>query len=93
LQVSLGHGYLMMMGDELHIKYSNNSMINLNVVLHCNFSLIYNLRILWDHEKNTKLNFECQKHNTMIVLLKTNNLSLCLNREYFKFVLQKNILK
>ena len=36
------------------------------------------------------LNFECQKHNTMIVLLKTNDLSLCLNREYSKSVLQKN---
>jgi hypothetical protein len=28
------------------------------------------------------LNFECQKHNTMIILLKTNNFSLSLNREY-----------
>jgi hypothetical protein len=29
----------------------------------------------------------------MIVHLKTNNLSLCLNHEYLKSVLQKNILK
>jgi hypothetical protein len=42
---------------------------------------------------NTKLNFERQKYNTMIVHLKTNNLSLCLNHEYFKSVLPKNILK
>ena len=33
------------------------------------------------------------KNTTMIVLLKTNDLSLCLNREYSKSVLQKNILK
>jgi hypothetical protein len=42
---------------------------------------------------NTKLNFERQKYNTMIVHLKSNNLSLCLNHEYLKFVLPKNILK
>ena len=29
----------------------------------------------------------------MIVHLKTNNLNLCLNHEYLKSVLQKNILK
>jgi hypothetical protein len=29
----------------------------------------------------------------IIVLLKTNNLSLCINREYSKSVLQKKILK
>jgi hypothetical protein len=29
----------------------------------------------------------------MIVHLKTNNLSLCLNHEYLKSVLQKNIIK
>ena len=34
----------------------------------------------------TKLNFESQKYNTMIVHLKTNNLSLCLNHEYLKSV-------
>jgi hypothetical protein len=44
----------------------------------------YNLRIL---ELNTKFNFGRQKHNAMIVPLKTNNLSLCLNREYLKSVL------
>lgn len=37
---------------------------------------MYNLRNLRIHKLNTKLNFECQKHNTMIELLKTNNLSL-----------------
>ena len=54
----------------------------LNVVLHCNFSIL-----------NTKLNFERQKYNTMIVYLKTNNLNLCLNHEHLKSVLPKNILK
>ena len=42
---------------------------------------------------NTKQNIECKKRNATIVLLKTNNLCLCLNREYIKSVLQKNILK
>ena len=41
---------------------------------------------------NTKLNFELQKHNTMIVPLKTNDSSLCLNHEYLKSVLQKKNL-
>ena len=40
-----------------------------------------------------KTNFERQKYHTMIVHLKTNNLSLCLNHEYLKSVLPKNILK
>jgi hypothetical protein len=40
-----------------------------------------------------RLNFERQKYNTMIVHLKTNNLSLCLNHEHLKSVLPKNILK
>ena len=35
--------------------------------------------------------FELQKYNTMIVHLKTNNLSLHLNHEYLKSVLPKNI--
>jgi hypothetical protein len=43
------------------------------------------------HDLNTKLNFECQKYNTMIVHLKTNNLSLCLNHEHLKSVLPKII--
>ena len=38
---------------------------------------------------NTKQSFERTKYNTMIVLLKTNNLSLVLNYEYLKFVLKK----
>jgi hypothetical protein len=42
---------------------------------------------------NTKLNFERQKYNTMIVYLKINNLTLCLNHEHLKSVLPKNILK
>ena len=60
----------------------------LNVILH--YIICYQ-RILKVHEFNTKLNFECQKHNAMIVdlLLKTNDLSLCLNREYFKCMLRK----
>jgi hypothetical protein len=40
---------------------------------------------------STKLNFERQKYNTMIVHLKTNNLSLCLNHEHLKSVLPKNM--
>ena len=44
----------------------------------------YNIRILKVHE-------QCQKHNSMIVLLKTNNLSLYLNHEHLKSVLPTNI--
>ena len=42
-----------------------------------------------------KTKFERQKYNTMILIvhLKTNNLSLCLNHEHLKSVLTKNILK
>ena len=40
-----------------------------------------------------KTKFERQKYQTMIVHLKTNNLSSCLNHEYLKSVLPKNILK
>ena len=29
-----------------------------------------------------------KKHNTMIVHLETNNINLCLNHEYLKYVLQ-----
>ena len=39
-----------------------------------------------------KTKFERQKYNTMIVYLKKNNLSLCLNHEHLKSVLPKNIL-
>ena len=38
-----------------------------------------------------KTKFERQKYNTMILHLKTNNLSLHLNHEYLKSVLPKNI--
>ena len=48
------------------------------------YNIIWILRV---HELNTKLNFECQIHNTMIVLLKTNNLSL-----YLKCMLHKNVV-
>ena len=53
----------------------------------------YDIKILRVHKLNTKQNIEHKKRNKTIVLLKTNNLSLCLNREYIKCVLQKNILK
>jgi hypothetical protein len=43
------------------------------------------------HTFNKKPNFEHQKNITMIVLLKTNNLSLCLNLEYFKMIIFINI--
>ena len=59
-----------------------------HVDLHLFQHKFYNLRILRAHELNTKLNFERQKRNTMIVLLKTNNSSLGKNREYLKSVLQ-----
>ena len=36
---------------------------------------------------STDLNYERQKHNTIRVLLKTNNLNFCLNHEYLKSVL------
>ena len=49
--------------------------------------------VLQVHNLNTKQNFERQKYNTMIVHLKTNNLSLCLTHEHLKSVLPKNILK
>jgi hypothetical protein len=42
---------------------------------------------------STKINSERQEDNTMKVLLKTYNLSLCLNREYLKSMLSKNIIK
>jgi hypothetical protein len=42
---------------------------------------------------STKLNSERQEDNTMKVLLKTYNSSLCLIREYLKSMLSKNMLK
>ena len=51
------------------------------------------LRILRIHLLNTKLNSERQEDNTIKVLLKTYNLSLCLNREYLKSMLSKNMIK
>jgi hypothetical protein len=70
---------------------------------HCNFFAIFHTGIQpqffktfqtqflfdFDDNLNTKQNFERQKYNTMIVHLKTNNLSLHLNHEYLKSVLPK----
>ena len=65
----------------------------LNVVLNCDFSIFFHLRILRVHMLSTKLNSERQEDNTMKVLLKTYNSSLCLIREYLKSMLSKNMLK
>ena len=40
-----------------------------------------------------KTKFERQKYNTMIVYLKANNLSWCLNHEHLKSVLPKNYVR
>jgi hypothetical protein len=71
-----------------HILTIHDLNTNLNYLSKCRFTLVisayrsfYNLRILKVGELNTKLKFERQKHNAIIVLLKTNNLSLCLNHE------------
>ena len=42
---------------------------------------------------STKLNSDRQEDNTIKILLKTYNLSLCLNREYLKSMLSKNMIK
>ena len=42
---------------------------------------------------STKLNSEPQEDNTMKVFLKKYNSSLCLNREYLKYMFSKNMLK
>ena len=52
----------------------------LNVVYTVISAYIYNLKMLRVIKLNAKLNFALQIHNTMILLLKTNERSLCLNR-------------
>jgi hypothetical protein len=51
---------------------------------------IYKLPTL---NENIQITYVKWKYTTMIVYLKTNNLSLCLNHEHLKSVLPNNILK
>ena len=55
--------------------------------------LLFDFDDFFTNKNRIKCSFERQKYNTMIVHLKTNNLSLCLNHEHLKSVLPKNILK
>jgi hypothetical protein len=59
---------------------------NVNVFLYFKISIGFNKSF---SQQQIYHMFERQKHNAMIVILKTNNLSLCLNREYLKYLLQK----
>ena len=66
----------------------------LNVVLHCDFSIILLSKDFKRvHILSTKQNSERQEDKTMKVLLKTYHLGLCLNCEYLKYMLSKNMIK
>ena len=51
-------------------RNSNKNLAELNIVLSYNFSKVL-YKIV--HKLYTKLNFECPKHNTIIVFMNTND--------------------
>ena len=85
---TLLQGELLLDFDEI---FTNKDMVKCSFQLWSQHNFI--IRILRVYMLSTKLNSKRQEDNTMKVLLKTYNSSLCLNREYLKSMLSKNMLK